>query len=69
MGDLVELNRKNDSLTVEEVMALVEREDFNEIVIAGMGEDGILYIWSSEMEDERAHWFCAKAASVILRES
>lgn len=68
MGDIVELNRKHADLTVDEVFALAQREEFDEVMIVGLHKDERGFsVWVSEMPNERAHWFASKAEAAILR--
>ena len=69
MGDLVELNRKLDSLTATEVLGIAQREKFDEILVIGLHEGHGISVWTSDMLPERAHWLASKAEASLLRNS
>lgn len=70
MADVIELNRKNSNLTPEEVLAMVGREDLEEIVVVSKTKgDRTLMIWLSDMSDARCHWILSKGAHAILESS
>lgn len=69
MGELVELYRKGDGLTVEEVLALAQRADHDEVLIVGFDKENGISIWVSDMDPTRANWLAAKANAATLRNS
>lgn len=75
MGELVELEQKVQELTVDEVLAIVGRQSFDEIVVVGLhkgalpGGDDAITIYCSDMHPARAYWLLGKAQDSALRSS
>ena len=41
MADVVELNRKSDKFTVDEILGIAQREGFEDVLIIGFDKDFI----------------------------
>lgn len=67
-GNVIELNQK-DSLSPEEALTIAARENFSEVVVVGIGPDGVLSVWPSGGDPVRAYWLAAKAANALLEVS
>lgn len=69
MGELIELDRKDANLTVEEVVAITQRADFDDIVVVGVKKGEGISVFCSGTGTERALWLVSKAQLAILDES